>query len=89
LDLTQAKLDIASGNFAPARESLKRANSYFRSVKLEMTLVGLRTVPRLTRLVTAAWSQLLMAPERLHSFLGSRTRQSKERVEKIRAIARH
>jgi hypothetical protein len=65
LDLTQAKLDLTSGNFAEAAESLREANSYFRSFKLRLALAGLQVAPRFTRLGAQAWNRLQVAFWRL------------------------
>ena len=62
LDLTRGKEYLYQGQFAQASHCFRKANAFFRSLKLRATLVGLRFAPRLTaRGVRLYWQDLLKA----------------------------
>ena len=67
LHLTQAKFNLAAGDFAEAGEFLRKANSHLRSFKLRLVLAGLQVAPRFTRLGAEAWRGLLMTSHRLRA----------------------
>lgn len=48
-DRLMAKQHLARGDYDSAAASLAKANSFFRSFKLSLALLGLRTAPRLVR----------------------------------------
>jgi hypothetical protein len=48
-DRVMAKEHLARGDYDSAAASLAKANSFFRSFKLSLALLGLRTAPRLVR----------------------------------------
>jgi glycosyltransferase involved in cell wall biosynthesis len=55
-ELEQAKVYLADGRLGEAEESLKKANDFFRRTRLDVILLGLRTVPNLTRLGVKFWN---------------------------------
>ena len=55
-ELEQAKLFLARNRLGEARESLQKANNFFHRTKLGLILLGLRTVPNLTRLGIKFWN---------------------------------
>jgi glycosyltransferase involved in cell wall biosynthesis len=60
LDLTRGKEYLYEGQFAQALHCFRKANAFFRSLKLRAALVGLRFAPRLTaRGVRFYWQDLL------------------------------
>ena len=58
VQLESAKLSLSTGRFSDARDSLRKANTFFQSPKLRVVLLGLQMVPRLTMLGSRAWYQL-------------------------------
>jgi glycosyltransferase involved in cell wall biosynthesis len=55
-ELEQAKLFLACNRLGEAEEALQKANSFFRRTRLGVILLGLRTVPNLTRLGMKLWN---------------------------------
>jgi hypothetical protein len=55
-ELEQAKLFLAGNRLGEAEKSLRKANDFFHHTKLGLILLGLRTVPNLTRLGITLWN---------------------------------
>jgi len=58
IDLREGKEYLAVGRFEEARQSLARANVFFRRRKLSMAILGLRVAPFLTWSVVRVWRVL-------------------------------
>jgi glycosyltransferase involved in cell wall biosynthesis len=54
-ELEQGKLFLAHDRIGEAEASLQKANGFFRRATLDLVLLGLRTVPTVTRLATKLW----------------------------------
>lgn len=54
-DLEQGKLFLTHDRIGEAEASLQKANGFFRRTTLDLVLLGLRTVPNVTRLGTKFW----------------------------------
>jgi uncharacterized protein HemY len=61
LETDQGKRSLLNGDFQKASNSLSKANINRPSAKLQLTLLGLRIAPRLTRFMTIIWLRLLLA----------------------------
>jgi glycosyltransferase involved in cell wall biosynthesis len=55
LELEQGKLFLAHDRIGEAEASLQKANGFLRRTTLDLVLLGLRTVPNVTRLGTKFW----------------------------------
>ena len=58
-ELFRGKMHLSAGEFDKAKDSLAFANRFFHSPKLYIVLTGLRVVPRLTRIGSQAWLELV------------------------------
>jgi glycosyltransferase involved in cell wall biosynthesis len=57
--LEQAKLFLAGNRLGEAEESLRKANDFFHRTKFSLILLGLGTVPHMTRLGIQLWNFVL------------------------------
>jgi len=62
VDLLQGKICLERRDFTSAIKLLGNANKFFRRPKLKFAILGLRTVPRLTRLGTIIWREFIDRP---------------------------
>ena len=59
IDLEAGKQFLAAGDFGRAKDSLTKANAFFRRTKLKMTILGLQFAPRFLRLATITQQKFL------------------------------
>jgi len=64
-ELEHGRRKIVERRFEEARGSFVKANTYFRSKKLRLALLGLKVAPNLTRWAARAWEKLLLVALRL------------------------
>ena len=59
VDLESGRNSLASRDFARAKESFIKANTFFHRTKLNLVIVGLRIAPRLTRIAVIGWESVI------------------------------
>jgi hypothetical protein len=63
IDLETGKMFLSSGDFDRAKDSLTKANPFFRRAKLKLTILGLQFAPQWTRLAVLAWQDVIWGRE--------------------------
>ena len=58
-DLEAGRNFLTAGDFDRAKDSLTKANNFFRRAKLKMAILGLQFAPHWTRLAVLTWHKLL------------------------------
>jgi teichuronic acid biosynthesis glycosyltransferase TuaG len=63
IDLETGKMFVTSGDFDRAKDSLMKANIFFRRAKVKMSILGLQFAPHSTRLAVLTWQKLISSRE--------------------------
>jgi glycosyltransferase involved in cell wall biosynthesis len=61
IDLEAGKQFLADGDFGRAKDSLTKANAFFRHRRVRIAILGLQIAPRFFRFVAITWQWLLTA----------------------------
>jgi len=80
LETEQGKRFLLSGYFDQASNSLRKASTNRPSAKLQLTLLGLRLAPHLTRSIAIIWLRLLHTADNLGMFKPGDSKVIKENL---------
>ena len=62
-DLEAARNFLAARDFDRAKDSLTKANNFFRRAKLKLAILGLRFMPHWTRIAMLTWQKVILGRE--------------------------